>query len=252
MLKTNVRYILLCALRDRLFTGLLLAVVIAALLSAVLGSTAFLEEQEMTLVFAAETARFILMIGLIVFVCFHVRNTFDTKEIDVMLSRPLSRAQLVFDHWCGFALVGLFLVLPTMGVIAFIGALDWDGYAWWSLSLLLESLLVVAMALFAALVLKSAVSSVISTLGFYMLARVMVYFVMTSDAVILNGKYAFLKFLLKLTSVVMPRLDLFTKSDWLVYGLKASHDWWLILAQGTIYIPILIFASIIDFRRKQF
>jgi hypothetical protein len=64
---TNIRYVLLTALRDWLFIGLFIGVLVATWISAVLGGTAFLEEQEMTITFASGAARVILMIGLIVF-----------------------------------------------------------------------------------------------------------------------------------------------------------------------------------------
>jgi ABC-type transport system involved in multi-copper enzyme maturation permease subunit len=104
---TNIRYILLTALRDWLFTGLFAAILIATAISATMGSTAFIEEKEMTLAFASQSARLILMTGLIVFVCFHIRNAFDTKEIDVILSRPISRANLVIAYFLGFTVVAV-------------------------------------------------------------------------------------------------------------------------------------------------
>src|SRR5471030_2906314 len=106
---TNIRYILITALRDWLFIGLLACVLCAAAISATLGNTAFLETQEMTITFAAGSARVILMVGLIVFVCFHIRSAFDTKEIDVIMSRPISRSNLVIAYWLGFAFVALLL-----------------------------------------------------------------------------------------------------------------------------------------------
>src|SRR5271155_3737620 len=99
---TNIRYILITALRDWLFIGLLAGILLATAVSATLGSTAFIEEKEMTVTFAAGAARLILMVGMIVFVCFHIRNAFDTKEIDVILSRPISRSNLVISYWLGF------------------------------------------------------------------------------------------------------------------------------------------------------
>ena len=46
---TSIRYVLITALRDWLFVGLLAGVVFATGISAVLGGTAFLEEQEQLL-----------------------------------------------------------------------------------------------------------------------------------------------------------------------------------------------------------
>lgn len=251
---TNIRYILLTALRDWLFIGLLVGVLFATMISATLGSTAFIEEKEMTLTFASGASRLILMIGLIVFVCFHIRNAFDTKEIDVILSRPISRSNLVIAYWLGFALVALLLVVPVVAIIGLIGVINLPGYLGWGASLLLESGLVVALALFSAFTLRSAVTSVIACMGFYVLSRMMAFFVMTSQSNMMSGeqKLAPLKYVLVAISTVVPRLDFFAKSQWLVYGFADKHDWLIFIAQTAIFIPLLLLAAIADFRRKQF
>ena len=82
---TNIRYITLTAFRDLLFFGLLAAIVLAGVLSATLGSTAMVETEAMTVTYSAASARIILMIGLIVFISFHVRHAFDQKEIDKLI-----------------------------------------------------------------------------------------------------------------------------------------------------------------------
>lgn len=249
----NIRYILITALRDWLFIGLLAGVLFATFISATLGGTAFLEEKEMTLTFAAGAARLILMIGLIVFVCFHIRSAFDTKEIDVILSRPITRPNLVIAYWLGFALVSLLLTVPVVAIMGLIGVLSWQGFIGWAISLLLEGGLVVALALFSALALRSAVASVLACMGFYVLSRMMAYFVLTAESNAFGASaYAFLKYPLIAISTLVPRLDFFSKTDWLIYGFDSTQDWLLFAVQAAIFIPLLIVASIVDFRRKQF
>jgi len=251
---TNIRYILITALRDWLFVGLFIGILIATGISATLGSTAFLEEKEMTLTFAAGSARLILMIGMIVFVCFHIRNAFDTKEIDVILSRPISRSNLVIAYWLGFSLVGLLLTIPVVGLLALIGVKSWVGFGGWAASLLLEMFLVIALALFSAFTLRSAVTSVIACMGFYVLSRMMAFFILTSQSGMVGGepKYIAMKYALVAISTLVPRLDFFGKSEWLIYGFNSQQDWMLFCTQAAIFIPVLLVVSIIDFRRKQF
>ena len=62
---TTIRYVMLTAIRDRLFVGLIAGIVGAALIAGVLGHTAFLEQTEMALVFAAGAARMMLAVGLL-------------------------------------------------------------------------------------------------------------------------------------------------------------------------------------------
>lgn len=251
---TNIRYILITALRDWLFIGLLAGIVCATGISATLGSTAFIEQQEMTLAFSSGASRLILMVGLIVFVCFHIRSAFDTKEIDVILSRPISRSNLVIAYWLGFALVATMLTIPVIALIGFIGVVDMSGYIGWAFSLLLETFLVVALALFSAFTLRSAVASVLATMGFYVLSRMMAFFIVTSQSgmVAADAKFTVLKHALAAISTVVPRLDLFSKSEWLIYGFNASQDWIVFTMQVVIFVPLLLLASIADFRIRQF
>ena len=252
---TNIKYILLTALRDWLFVALLAGVSLATMISIAMGGTALLEPEQMTVAFSAASARAILMIGLIVFVCFHIRSGFDTKEIDVMVSRPISRANIVISFWLGFSIVAFLAVLPIIGILTLVGILTVNGFILWSVSLLLEALLVVALALFASLTLRSAVFSVLASFGFYTLSRMMGFFVATSESGVLFENQevnTVLRYTIDVISTIIPRLDFFTKSEWLVYGITRMADVQLFVLQAAVFIPLLITAAIIDFRRRQF
>lgn len=252
---SNVRYVLLTAMRDKLFLGLLAGVLVAAYISSVLGSTAMLEPEQMTLSFTAASSRVIIMIGIIVFIGFHMRNAFDAKEIDVLLSRPISRTSLVLSYWLGFAAVGAALVLPTVALMYCMRVLSISGYMLWSLSLLLEALLVVTIALFASLTVRSGVSAVLASLAMYALSRMMGFFLATTKV---GGLFQeqqvnmLSQFLMKAISTVVPRLDFFAKSNWLIYGPKSYDELWMVLIQAAVFIPLLLAAAVIDFKRKQF
>ncbi len=252
---TNIRYILITAVRDRLFVGLLGALVLAAVISRAMGYTAMLEPEQMTLTLSAAISRMILAVGLIVFVCFHVRHAFDSKEIDVLLSRPISRANLVLSYWLGFALIAMLLVLPVYAILYINGLLNLQGYLNWSASLLLEMFMVVAISLFAAFTLSSAVSSVLASLGIDVWSRMLGFFVakaengvLFSDADVNNT----LEYMIDGISLIIPRLDFFGKSNWLVYGIELNWEHFLYVAQAGVFVPLLIVLTIIDFKRKQF
>ena len=252
---TNIRYILLTALRDWLFAALMVGIIACALVAHMLGSTALIETQEMTLSYSTASARVVIVIGLIVFTCFHVRNAFETKEIDVFLSRPITRSSLVFSYWLGFAALAVLLVIPLLALVLSQGILSQHGFLVWAASLLEECLLIIAVALFCAFTLKSAVTSVMVSMGFYVLARMMGFFIATTNSAFLfdiRWVNILFVYVLKGVSVIMPRLDFFAKSDWLIYGVRQPADVNLFLLQGLVFTPLLIFATIADFRRKQF
>ena len=225
---TNIRYILLTALRDWLFLALMIGVVACSLIAHLLGSTALVETQEMTLSYVSASTRIVIVMGLIIFACFHVRNAFDTKEVDMFLARPVTRANLVFSYWLGFAVVATLLVLPTVGFVALQGLMDKTGFLLWTISLLAECWLAVAVALFTSFTLRSAVTSVLASIGFYVLGRMMGFFIITTKSAFLFDQQwlnAILTGALKGVSVIMPRLDFFAKSEWLIYGVKNMQDY---------------------------
>jgi hypothetical protein len=252
---TTIRYLLLTALRDYLFAGLLLGVVVATALSAILGSTALLEQEAMTLSFASSAARIMLMMGLMVFVSFHIRQSFEQKEMDVLLSRPLSRFQILFAHWLGFSTIAFLLVLAAATIISLLPHWNVLGFICWAISLLLESWLVVALALFCAFTLRSAISAVLACFGFYVLGRMMGFFLMVVDTKLALGNLLItqiIKGTIAGIALIIPRLDLFGQSDWLVYGVLQPQAIQLAVMQALIAIPLLLAAAMIDFMRREF
>lgn len=254
-MSTIIRYVLLTALRDRIFLVLLLGIVVATGISGALAATSMEEKAEMMLSFSAASARIMLIIGVIVFVAFHVRAAFDSREIDVILSRPISRHSLVFAYWTGFAVVATILSLLAALVIYLVGPIHLMGFFTWTASLVAEALLVVAIALFAALIVKSAVSTVMICLGFYTLARMMGYFIATAQSKALFGDPTLNQIgrsAIDIVAMFMPRLDYFADTAWLIYGTHLSKQAILFGTQSLVFIPLLLLAAIIDFRRKQF
>jgi hypothetical protein len=256
-MKTHIRYLLLVAFRDLLFSGLIIATILASLISASLGSTALVEKEAMTLVFASASVRILLMVGLIVFVSFSLRYAFEQKEIDVLVSRPLSRPQIILAYWAGYACVAAMLVLLALVILSFLPIQNATGFYAWGASLLLESWLVIAMTLFAAFTLPSGVISVLAVLAMVVLGRMMGFFLSTaagSSAKVtsITEVNQAIDGLLEAVAIIVPRLDLFTQSDWPVYGLVRFEDFTLALTQAAIFIPLLLIATIIDFKRKEF
>ncbi|MEI6730744.1 MAG: hypothetical protein WCL30_05735, partial [Pseudomonadota bacterium] len=167
---TNIRYIFLTALRDRLFWAMLVGVLGSSMIAHMLGATAASNTAEMTLSYSSNSARIMIIVGLVIFACFHLRNAFDSHEIDVFLSRPITRANLLISYWFGFAFVAFLHAAATIALLALQGVINWHGFFFWSLSLLIECWLAVAIALFAAFTIRSAVISVVASMGLYLFA----------------------------------------------------------------------------------
>jgi hypothetical protein len=250
----TLRYVLILARRDRLFLGLALAIALAAGLAAALGSAAIVEGRELALVFAAAAIRILLAVGLVAFVLFSLARLFDSHEAMLMLSRPLTRARFVFAVWSGYATAALVLVLPAAAAVWLVGPPPVTGLALWAISLFLEASLLVAAALFFGLVLASPVAATVAVLSFYVLARMMrsLVAILDTEWAAAGPVGAVVEAALVAVSVLLPRLDLFARSDWLVHGGTLDRGALLAAAQWLVYLPFLLAAAAFDFRRRQF
>jgi hypothetical protein len=253
-LRATLTFILLTALRDRLFPalgGLLLA---AAALALFAGQATLVEEREAAVVLGAGAARVIVVFGLLIFVTFHVQRLIDSRELEVLLARPLSRERLVLALAAGYGAVASLLVVGVAGPII-LAAPDRNGGLAFAGSLLLESWIVCALALFAALTLERAVVATLVGAGFYVFGRLASMFVAIAesgrDALIGPKVHSLLDWVIIGISMVMPRLDLFGQTRWLVHGVEDGAVVRLMVVQAALYPPLLLAAAMFDLRRKR-
>jgi ABC-type transport system involved in multi-copper enzyme maturation permease subunit len=256
-LKAIIRYTLITALRDLLFIGLLVITIGAMFIAHFLGGTALSEQQQMILTYVAGSTRLILITGLVLFVCFHVKRAFDNKEIEVILSKPISRQKFIASYLLSFGILAIIVTIPTVMAIAAIAKPNIKGLLFWGGSLIFEGIMMVAFAMVSSLIMESGVAACLATLSFYCLSRMMGFFIMAihHPKLLPSSGQAFnwlMDSILMLVSVVLPRLDLFGKTSWLVYGIEKSTDLWVFSIQSLVYVPLLLFMAIIDFKRKQF
>jgi ABC-type transport system involved in multi-copper enzyme maturation permease subunit len=252
---TILKYILLTAIRDKLYAGLFIILLAAFGVSSAMGDASLVEKAQATIIYIAGSSRIIFMVGMILFVCFYVRKSFENREVEFILSKSISRHKFILTYLIGFTLVASFIIAPLTLLLFFLKA-NTSGLFYWSLSLLFEVLMIITFSLLTALILKSAVSAVLASLGFYILSRMMGFFVLTisipESSTNFSSASQFLHITLKAISVIFPRLDLYSKSDWLIYGVSNFNDIYLIAGQFIVYIPLMIFMAFYDFNKKQF
>ncbi len=257
-MKSILKYILLSGTRDRLYLGLFISLILTFSLSIFLGSTALVEEQQMTTAYISGLSRGVLVVGTILFVCLNINRAFENKEVEFILSKAISREQFIFGYLAGFFIAVLLIIIPLVLAILLVTKADKFGLLIWGLSLLSELMIMISFALLSSLILKNSFSSIMATLGFYIISRLMGMFVM---AINLPAKITETTFelsshsfalVLKILSAVFPRLDLFGQSEWLNYGITDYSNLKIILIQSLIYIPLMIFMAFHDFKKKQF
>lgn len=177
-MKSILKYILLSGTRDRLYLGLFISLIVTFSLSIFLGSTALVEEQQMTTVYIAGLSRGVLVVGMILFVCLNINRAFENKEVEFILSKAISREQFIFGYLGGFFIAAFLIILPLIMAILIVTKADKFGLLIWSLSLLSELMIMISFALLSSLILKNSFSSIMATAGFYIISRLMGMFVM--------------------------------------------------------------------------
>ncbi len=253
-MKSILKYILLAGIRDRLYIGLFITLAASFSLSIFLGSTSFVEAQQTTAAYIAGSSRAILAIGMILFVCLSVARAFENKEVEFIISKSISREQFILSYIAGFFLAAFLIFIPLVIAILVVTQANKFGLLIWSASLLSELMIVISFALLASLILKNSFSAIMASFGFYMISRLMGVFVLAINLPqdISQAKTQSLGFGLKLLSALFPRLDLFTQSEWLSYGISNGSNLKIIFIQALIYIPLMIFMAFHDFKKKQF
>ena len=256
-MKTTINYVLLTAIRDWIFIAIIAALGLALFLSNFLASTVMVEKQQMLTSFLAGSSRFVLIAGITVFICFHVRKAFENKEVELMLSRPISRSTFIFSYWLGFCIVALLMLAILSLTIMLFFHYNYFGLSTWVTTMIFELMIISAFAVFASVILKSSVTSVLLSAGFYIVSRMIGFF-----GYVLEKNYAtdFLSFdfitqkIIWAISFLLPRLDLFAQTEWLLYGPAEAGvgQWYLPVVQALIYVPLLLFMAVVDFKRKQF
>ncbi len=251
-LRPLLGYLLRVALGERLLVTLLATFGASAALAMFLGSTALVEQREFAAVLAANATRLVVVLALVLFTCYHLRRAFEAGAVDLLLSRPISRRDFVLAHVL-MLILGAALMAALAGVT--VGAIARPGLvaaACWTLSLWIEGVIVAVAALFFALALSSAVTSALACLGLYALGRMIGLLSGIAAAPDQARPIAWtLDRLVGLLALVLPRLDLLSRSVWLVHGVGDLGQLGPALLQGALYVVLLGAAASFDFSRRQ-
>lgn len=253
-MKVIIRYIILNSLRNKLLLGIIGALILSLFLSVFLGDTNLIEERKAAIALYAGCSRIFLVIGMLIFVCLNISNLFNNKEIDFLLAKSISREKFVIAILLGYLAISVLMVLIAMIIaILFLGSSVSNSLIW-SGSLLLEISLISCFALLSSLILENSLLAIFSSIGFYILSRLMSLFTLNVDlpwqAAVKSQTLP--EIILKLLSIAFPRIDLFSQSIWLSEGVIDYTHIALIIMQAVIFITLMIFMSFNDISKKEF
>lgn len=248
---TIARYVLVEARRSAL-PWLALAGVLAALgLSTFLAQVAITEGAALQASVVAALLRACAAFLVAAHVVSSVVREANDKGLELALALPISRPAWYLGKLIGFAGAGVLLAtLFALPLLAWATASDLA--AWW-LALAAETALVAAAALFFASALGQTVSAISATAGLYLLARsisaiqAIAASPIASDSA--GGQAA--RWLVDGFALLLPRLDVVARGDWLLYGAPRAAEFAAALAGLAIYFALLAAAGLFDFSRRN-
>src|SRR5690606_33353608 len=144
------------------------------------------------------------------------------REVEFMLSRPVSRMAFLFSHAAAFIVIAFCAASAVVLPLLYAGAPDLWGLVHWGISLAVEYAVMAVTALFFAMVLSSAAGSALAALGFYVLARLIGTLLGIAAQAPEKPVLQMLGRVMEVISIAVPRLDLMAQTSWLVYGVEGA------------------------------
>lgn len=175
----------------------------------------------------------------------------DDKGLELLFSLPLSRATWFFGTLAGYGVLALAMALLFTGALLAFAPLA--PVALWGISLFLEVTIVMTFAFLVQLTIRKKSSAALIVLLFYFLARALSSLQWVGQGAIMPQSSTALQVVntvLDGVAFLLPGLDRFTQSAWLVYGHGGGDDLLFVLIQSVAYLPLLCGAALVDLYRK--
>jgi ABC-2 family transporter len=229
----------------------------AAAAIAVLGLSGFLSQVAITEAAAlqASTAGALLRACAVFLITAHVvasaAREANDKVLELALALPISRPAYYLGKLLGYACTGAMLA-TLFALPLLVWAKPADLAAWW-ISLAAETALAAAAALFFASALTQTVAAIAAAVGLYLLGRsISAMQAIAGNALAGDSATAqAARWIVDALSLLLPRLDAVTRSDWLLYGAPAAGEFAHALAGLALYFVLLAAAGLFDFSRRN-
>jgi len=249
---TIARFTALEALRTR-YGWLLLLVLLGSLgLALFSGQIAITESRQIQSVLAAASLRLAMVFLLAIFVITSMQREFCDRTIEWVFSLPLPRATYYLGKLLGYSLVAMLSILPACLLMMVLSSVEQALY--WSLSLMLELLIVCAASLVFATGLAQITSAITALLAFYLAGRSIAAFQLIAHGPLAHHEalsQRVFSTLIDGLAYLLPDLDRFSRSDWLVYGHSGWEQIGTQAGQALIYLLLLSAVALFDLYRKN-
>ena len=249
---TIAYFTVLEAIRNKLFIFTIVLIVAMFGFAGFIGELAITETEQLQSVMMGFILRLFSIFVVSLFVITSMVREFDDKGFELLLSLPMQRWTYYLGKLLGFTslsfVITVLMLLPLLVYSGFLAVL------YWGISLWCELMIMVAASLFCLFTFGNVTISFTIVAVFYLLARTISAIRLMSENPLVSGSsyvQDFIGFMLEGISVVLPDFDLFTRSEWLIYGGLDTDLMLQVIGQTIIYVFLLSCASLFDLYRKN-
>jgi ABC-type transport system involved in multi-copper enzyme maturation permease subunit len=247
------RYTALEAVRTRYIWLVLALVAAGATIAAFVGDLAITETIQTQTAITAAILRLAAVVLVALFIITSVHRDFSDKSVELMLSLPLPRSGYYLGKLGGYILVTVLTAVPLSSLLIYMapGAASLA----WGLSLQLELVLVCAISLLFAFAFSQVTAAVCATLLFYLLGRSIAAIQLMAHGPLADHSQLSQRLMSRVVdalSYLLPDLDAFSRSSWLLYGGDSSSLLTPVIVQTVLYVVLVSAIALFDLSRKNF
>ncbi|MBF0381351.1 MAG: ABC transporter permease subunit [Magnetococcales bacterium] len=238
--------------KTKLIPLVLVVLLFGVIIASFAGTLSVVEANEIQ---SAVIGSFLRFTGVLI-ICLFVLNAqvreLNDKGLDMVLALPVPRSSYFFGKLLGFAVIAMLISLLFSLTLLFYAR--GDQVALWGVSLFFELLIVTTLSLLCLFTFNQLPAAFTTVFGIYLLSRALTSLILVGKGPIMP-KFVIVNELMNMAmaglAFVLPALDRFTNSAWLVYNTGSGDDLRFVLVQGLIYVTLLSAAALLDFYRKN-
>lgn len=249
---TIARFTLLETMRNRLLWMILVALLSAFTVTEFMGDIAVTDQREIQLALLANMLRvFGVVLIAVITVSAGIRELQD-KTLEFVLALPVSRTGYFSGKLIGYLILCLLISVMSGLLLMWYG--DINAVIVWCSSYLLELTIVACLGLLSTYTFRQMAPALATVFLFYLLSRALNAIVLISQGPLVKSEgpgQQFIDGFFALLNWLLPSLDRFSQTSWLVYGDYTTQSVTAMLIQAVIYIPLLSAVALVDFHRKN-
>ncbi len=246
------KYTALEAIRTRVPVMALLTLAILCGASLLIRELAITETTRFQLGFYATAARLSAVFMVSMYVLASIAREFNDKGLDVLLALDVPRSHYICGKLAGFMLTALAIAVVLSLPLWLLAP---SAAAWiWTASLAVELALIAALSLFCIITFNQLLPAAGFIAAFYLLARSLTAIRLMSANPVAGQdtlSHQVTSALVEGLGFLMPALDRWTDTAWLVNTPPEPALLMSIVVQGGIYIALLTTAALFDFYRRS-